>query len=130
MVKDLLTLAPLLNAVEFRKDHSRVADVADVPPPASPEPRRFKLRPYLENVSPDREITETDFFERFEGHVRNSGYVYRRSDLVAFHVSVKVSGLTVLGGVSGTGKSSLPRLTRKRSPEMSALGTIATGWWA
>ena len=31
-------------------------------------------------------------------------------DLVAFHVSVKISDLTVLGGVSGTGKSSLPRL--------------------
>ena len=42
--------------------------------------------------------------------MRNSGYVYRRTDLVAFHVSVKISDLTVLGGVSGTGKSSLPRL--------------------
>lgn len=110
VLKDLLTLAPLLNAVEFQTDRSRTADTAEAPPSASPEPRTFKLRPYLENALADREITETEFFDRFERHVRNSGYVYRRLDLVAFHVSVKVSDLTVLGGVSGTGKSSLPRL--------------------
>ena len=110
VVKDLLTLAPLLNAVEFRKDRSGDVDITEAPPSASPEPRNFKLRPYLENALADREITETEFFDRFEEHVRNSGYVYRRLDLVAFHVSAKVSDLTVLGGVSGTGKSSLPRL--------------------
>ena len=110
VVKDLLTLAPLLNAVEFRKDGSGAADITEAPPSASSKPGNFKLRPYLESALADREITETEFFERFERHVRNSGYVYRRLDLVAFHVSVKVSDLTVLGGVSGTGKSSLPRL--------------------
>ena len=110
VVKDLLTLAPLLNSVWFPKDRAGTADVAEVPTSASPGPRNFELRPYLENPLADRAITETEFFDRFERHVRDSGYVYRRLDLVAFHVSVKVSDLTVLGGVSGTGKSSLPRL--------------------
>ena len=43
-------------------------------------------------------------------HVEASGFKYRRIDLASFHLSVKCSDLTVLGGLPGTGKSSLPRL--------------------
>ena len=43
-------------------------------------------------------------------HVEASGFKQRRLDLAAFHLSVKCNDLTVLGGLPGTGKSSLPRL--------------------
>lgn len=53
---------------------------------------------------------EEEFWERFKEHAKNSGYTYRDVDLAAFHLSVKSGGLTVLGGPSGVGKSTLPRL--------------------
>src|SRR5690606_9848748 len=55
-------------------------------------------------------LREDSFFERFTQHVRNKGFAYNADDLVAVHLSVKTSDLTLLAGVSGTGKSSLPRL--------------------
>jgi hypothetical protein len=42
--------------------------------------------------------------------VRDSGFQYREIDLLTFHVSVKCGDLTVLGGLPGTGKSTLTRL--------------------
>lgn len=53
---------------------------------------------------------EEEFFERFKTHVKNCGFRYREIDLLSFHVSVKCGDLTVLGGLPGTGKSSLTRL--------------------
>ena len=50
-------------------------------------------------------LTELEFFERFERHVKDCGYSFRRLDLASFHVSVKCSDITILGGISGTGKS-------------------------
>lgn len=55
-------------------------------------------------------LTELEFFERFERHVKDCGYSYRRQDLASFHVSVKCCDITILGGISGTGKSTLPLL--------------------
>jgi hypothetical protein len=42
--------------------------------------------------------------------VQDCGFFYRPIDLVSFHLSLKCSDLVVVGGISGTGKSSLPRL--------------------
>ena len=58
----------------------------------------------------DVELKEDAFFERFRGVVENSGFTFRPLDLQRFHLSVKCGELTVLGGPSGTGKSSLPAL--------------------
>jgi hypothetical protein len=55
-------------------------------------------------------VTELEFFERFERHAKDCGYSYRRLDLAGFHVSVKCCDITILGGISGTGKSTLPLL--------------------
>lgn len=55
-------------------------------------------------------LAEEVFFERFRAHTRARGFAYAAVDLVAFHLSVKCGDLTILGGVSGTGKSTLPRL--------------------
>jgi energy-coupling factor transporter ATP-binding protein EcfA2 len=58
----------------------------------------------------DDGLKEQDFFDRFKAVVENSGFTFRPLDLQRFHLSVKCGELTVLGGPSGTGKSSLPAL--------------------
>ena len=50
------------------------------------------------------------FFERFVQHVEECGFVFEREDLLAFHLAAKERAPLVLGGVSGSGKSSLPVL--------------------
>ena len=130
VLKELVTLAPLLNRIGFSTERAGGVDVADTPASSPVALQDFKLRPYVSMSLPDQEITESDFFERFAQHVRDSGYVYKRADLVAFHVSVKVSDLTVLGGVSGTGKSSLPRLYAQALAGDVSAWTSASGWLA
>ena len=83
-------------------------------PPAAVRPRvpfQFPARIDVE-VAEDGGgiVNEEAFFERFAAHVEAGGFAYRRLDLISFHISVKCSDLTILGGVSGTGKSTLPRL--------------------
>lgn len=71
----------------------------------------FHLPPYVTTKRAPRPlIDESKFFERFRAHVEASGFRHRRIDLVAFHLSVKCTDLVILGGLPGTGKSSLPRL--------------------
>ena len=109
VVGDLLALAPLLNLVGFPVGPETTTPTG--PPALAPGGRQeFKLRPYLSKPLTGAEVTEIEFFERFKRHVETSGYVYDPHDLASFHVSLKVSDLTVLSGVAGTGKSSLPRL--------------------
>jgi hypothetical protein len=72
--------------------------------------RAFVLPAFVQGGPPGRDVREVGFFERFCKHVEASGFKHRRLDLAAFHLSVKCNDLTVLGGLPGTGKSSLPRL--------------------
>lgn len=56
--------------------------------------------------------TETDALHSVARHLKDSGLSFARRTLHAFHTALKVndtSQLTVLAGVSGTGKSLLPR---------------------
>lgn len=56
--------------------------------------------------------TETDALHDVARHLRDSGLTFPRRTLHAFHTALKVNDtaqLTVLAGVSGTGKSLLPR---------------------
>jgi len=58
-------------------------------------------------------LDERESFGRFEQHVRDSGFVFHERVFKAFHTSLKIgdiSPLVVLAGISGTGKSQLPRL--------------------
>jgi len=55
-------------------------------------------------------IDEAAFLNHFESLVAYRGFMFRREDLINFHVTVKCGGLTILAGPTGTGKSSLPRL--------------------
>ena len=61
--------------------------------------------------APDRApVSEEAFFERFVSHVEECGFIFDREDLLAFHLSAKERAPVILGGVSGSGKSSLPVL--------------------
>ncbi len=56
--------------------------------------------------------TELEALRRVRGHLEESGIFFSERVINAFHTSLKtavVSPLTVLAGVSGTGKSQLPR---------------------
>ncbi len=66
-----------------------------------------KLSTPLENE------TEADALNRVRRHLEASNLQFHRRTIDAFHTSLKtgaISPLTVLAGVSGTGKSQLPRL--------------------
>ena len=55
-------------------------------------------------------LNETEFFARFTSHCSDCGFRYRDIDLASYHQNYKCGDFIILGGVSGTGKSSLPRL--------------------
>lgn len=55
-------------------------------------------------------IDEPTFIAQLQRVVERRGFTFQTEDLLNFHVCVKIGGLTVLAGPSGTGKSSLPRL--------------------
>lgn len=62
--------------------------------------------------SPLPEETEQDALQRVMEHLRENGFEFPARTVCAFHTSLKtaiVSPLTVLAGISGTGKSQLPR---------------------
>lgn len=110
VITDVLTVLPLLSGMP-------TAQVASQQPPATPthvphESATFELPPFIHGERSKEYRTplrEQEFFERFAQRVRDEGFAYDDDDLIAFHLSVKSSDLTLLSGVSGTGKSSLPR---------------------
>ena len=55
-------------------------------------------------------LKEADFLERLSETADRSGFLYDKDDLINFHISLKSSRLTILAGMSGTGKSGLVRL--------------------
>lgn len=110
---DFLVMQPFLEAL---------GQLQPRPNPAQPESETesssrswrmspIVLPPSVAREGPGREpVDEEAFFQRLLDHVDACGFRYERRDLVAFHVATKVADLSILGGVSGTGKSSLPRL--------------------
>lgn len=55
-------------------------------------------------------LSEAGFLERLSETADRSGFLYDKDDLINFHISLKSSRLTILAGMSGTGKSGLVRL--------------------
>lgn len=73
--------------------------------------RILHLPPFLKTAKDfTHEVAEKDFVDQFRDVVAQRGFAYHDLDLVNFHICVKTGMLTVLGGQSGSGKSSLPRL--------------------
>ncbi|ELV08562.1 hypothetical protein PE074_08910 [Wohlfahrtiimonas chitiniclastica] len=73
-------------------------------------------RPYLQDFVPRRQesnINELEWLESIRSGISNYGLYFSQRILYAFHTALKIaewSPLTVLAGVSGTGKSELPKL--------------------
>lgn len=113
VVNRFLTIAPLLGALHTggAPRHTEPAEVAKAAPVVDAV---FELPAFVRSPKPATEdgsqLTEHAFLERFQRVVEESGFAYRMLDLHRFHLSVKCGDVTVLGGPSGTGKSSLPAL--------------------
>jgi len=109
LVRDFLSLSPFLMQLAGPtkpEPGSATHDKAETPRPVHAEPPAF-----IREVQGLKGVEdEKTFFLRFQDHVSNAGFRFRLLDLVAFHLSVKCGDLTILGGLSGTGKSSLPVL--------------------
>lgn len=109
LVADFLSLSPFLGQLGALTGSAH-------PPQASTtqvSSRRPRANPpaFLAGLeSSEGLLDEGVFFERFHKHVKDAGFRFKQQDLLAFHLSVKCGDLTVLGGLSGTGKSSLPVL--------------------
>lgn len=63
---------------------------------ASPEPQ-----------TPAGQVTEYEFLQSLKNCVNESNLYYEEKDLYNFHTAVKTNSLTILGGMSGTGKTQL-----------------------
>lgn len=73
----------------------------------------LNLPAYLTHARPagdEPEMLEDEFLRQFARVVQQRGFQFDIQDLKNFHTCVKIGGLTVLAGASGTGKSSLPQL--------------------
>ena len=69
--------------------------------------------PVLYGAGLPNELSETDWLQNIYTHCNNYGITFPRRILYAFHTALKISdwsSITVLAGVSGTGKSELPKL--------------------
>lgn len=56
------------------------------------------------------ETAEVKFLNNLISHSINKDLYYKESDLINFHICLKTNYLTILAGMSGTGKSKLTRL--------------------
>jgi hypothetical protein len=109
LLNDFIAIEPLLRRLGLggsHKDHDAPIGTSStkVSAPA------LDLPDYPASA-PDRvPMSEPAFFERFVTHVEACGFIFDREDLLAFHLSAKQRAPVILGGVSGSGKSSLPVL--------------------
>ena len=109
VVNDFLALEPLLSRLglggsvrtDERRDAGTVKETAAL---------ALSLPEYAIPTEERAPLSEEAFFERFATHVEECGFIFEREDLLAFHLSAKERAPVILGGVSGSGKSSLPVL--------------------
>ena len=94
------------------------AQVQNFKPPKIEERLEDFHRP-LFSISHDIEEyakSEEDLLCDFENKLKESGYIFHERVIHSFHTSLKIADiapLVVLSGISGTGKSQLPRLYSK-----------------
>lgn len=115
------------NSLEVRydaviADNNKLTETLKRVSPAYKDPADIKKRlanikrPYLQKFVPRRQeasISELDWLEAIRSGIDNYGLHFSYRILCAFHTALKIaewSPLTVLAGVSGTGKSELPKL--------------------
>lgn len=104
-------LGTVLTTLSLLRESPAAATAQAAPAREAREPaKRTPLSTFLTKAHGPGVPDEVSFFERFTTHAERRGFRFRRLDLAAFHLSVKCGDLTIIGGPSGVGKSSLPRL--------------------
>ena len=109
--------------LEKSGDSSRYADLLETPLPC-----------LSNNIFPGRAVTnrhEEDFLDQLKENLKVQDLLFSPRILKAFHTSLKVSRispLTVLAGVSGTGKSILPREYAKAMGMHSLIVSVQPRW--
>lgn len=103
-------------------DNSMLKEALERLKPAYNEPQHIEerikeiKRPYIQTFvarRQERNINELEWLEDIRSGIDNHGFHFSHRILCAFHTALKIaewSPLTVLAGVSGTGKSELPKL--------------------
>ena len=109
LIQEYLALEPLLQRLVRVNGESSAAKAGSTKE-AKPLGRSLSLPAIQERVRSAPEVAEEEFFQRFVEHVEACGFTFEQDALLAFHLSVKVLAPVILGGFSGTGKSSLPVL--------------------
>ena len=114
VVNRFLTIAPLLSSMGMASSQRPQNDALDnIVEATHVVTAPFKIPEFItHNLHTEEveDVSEEEFFTRFAQVVSDNGFTYDQFDLKRFHLSVKCGDLTVLGGPSGTGKSSLPTL--------------------
>lgn len=100
-----------LDGLERRIDELRLRDVPDEERLADLHSPVFKGAD-LQPIDPEPS-SESDWLADLERRIRGAGFAFHPRLVRAFHTSLKIADqapLAVLAGISGTGKSELPRL--------------------
>ena len=105
------TFRDMLNKISTRVDTFQKS----ITPPSPEERMQDFERPILSPASFGEECEEGEKgkLDTLESHLANNGLIFDQRTIFAFHTSLKVaesSPLVVLAGISGTGKSLLPRV--------------------
>lgn len=103
-----------VNALEGRKSAAE-AFLREAPPPGEHvwDELKNRVREQFPDGNADGETDESTWLSTFNENLKTAGYKFDERRIKAFHTSLKCSGispLTVLSGISGTGKSLLPQL--------------------
>lgn len=91
----------------YEQEQNRDKRIANITRPCIDSPERMNRR------NPDEPLSEIDWLSEIAAKSAEYGVKFPKRILYAFHTALKTaewSPLTVLAGVSGTGKSELPRL--------------------
>jgi hypothetical protein len=110
--EDLLAQVPFLQRLGLGMS-APAHSIGNAAPPGPPAPAALTLPEFIyhpRDISAGPPLTESEFLTQLGRVVEERGFVFAEEELINFHVCVKTGGMTVLAGLSGTGKSSLPRL--------------------
>ncbi len=78
-----------------------------------------------------KDMTEEEFLRRFYDLAKAKALLYDENDLLNFHIAAKTARLTILAGMSGTGKSALIRLYAEAlglAAEQLAMPAVRPSW--
>lgn len=110
LINEYLALEPLLQRLIPASAQRGGTETSTAMQTSAPPATRLPLPNVTARDLRPSELTEEAFFDRLTEHVNTCGFSYDPDDLLAFHLSAKERAPVILGGVSGTGKSSLPVL--------------------